>query len=352
MPTYTHGGDLYAARQAFAGPVLDFSANLNPLGLAPQVRLAAGEAVAGAVLYPDALCRDLRAGIARRDGVSPGQVVCGNGGADLIFRLCLARHPRRALVTAPTFSEYGQALGAVGCEVERYTLAEEEHFAVTQTLLDRITKGLDLCFLCSPNNPTGQTVPLWLLLAAAERCRWAGALLVVDECFLELSDGGKGPGLAQWVDRYANLVLLRAFTKSYAIPGLRLGYCITSCTSLTEGLYACAQPWGVSGPAQAAGLAALECPDWPERARALIQMERPFLAAGLEALGLKVYPSQANFLLFRAQGDDTLKDRLLERGVLIRSCANYPGLGPDYYRVAVRTHRENRALLAACKEVL
>ena len=352
MPSYTHGGDLYAARQAYGGPVLDFSANLNPLGMPPGVRAAAMEAVDEAVHYPDPLCRALRGGIALRDGVRAEQVVCGGGGADLIFRLCGALRPGRALVSAPTFSEYEQALGAVGCRVERHALAEEENFALTPRLFSRIKPGLDLCFLCSPNNPTGQIISLPLIRGAAEACRGVGAVLVVDQCFLELSDGREGAELSQWLEEFPNLVLLRAFTKSYAIPGLRLGYCLTGNRELAEGLYACGQPWPVSGPAQAAGLAALECPQWPAQARALIGEERVFLAEGLAGQGLKVYPSQANYLLFRAAGDDSLKERLLGRGVLIRSCANYPGLGPDYYRSAVRTHEENEALLAALREVL
>ena len=352
MPTYTHGGDLYAARQAYGGPVLDFSANLNPLGMPPQVRAAAKAAVDEAIHYPDPLCRALRDGIAGRDGVTPEQVVCGNGGADLIFRLCTALRPGRALVTAPTFSEYEQALQAMGCEVVRHPLAEEELFALTPALLSQINPGLGLCFLCSPNNPTGQTISLSLLRTAAETCRGVGAVLVVDQCFLELCDGREGAQLSEWLEEFPNLVLLRAFTKSYAIPGLRLGYCLTGHRGLAEGLYTCGQPWPVSGPAQAAGLAALACPDWPEQARTLIQRERPFLTEKLGVLGLKVYPGRANYLLFRATGDETLKERLLARGVLIRSCANYPGLGPGYYRIAVRTHEENEALLAALREVL
>ena len=351
MPTYTHGGDWYAAGQRFGAPVLDFSANLNPLGMPPAVRAAAKAALDAPERYPDPLCRDLRWAIAARDGVAPGQIVCGAGGADLIFRLAFALGPRRALVTAPTFSEYASALTAVGCQVDRFPLAAEAGFAVTGALLDVLTPGLDLCVLCSPNNPTGGIIPRALLLEAAARCQALGIVLLVDECFLELSDAPDN-GLAGVLEAYSNLVLLRAFTKSYALAGLRLGYCLTANKALAETLYTCGQPWPVSAPAQAAGLAALACPDWPERARALIRAQRPRLAAGLGALGLAVWPSGANYLLFRVAGDITLKDRLLERGVLLRSCANYPGLGPDYYRAAVRPAEEIQTLLDTMGEVL
>lgn len=351
MPSYTHGGDLVAAQREYGGVVLDFSANLNPLGMPEKVRAAAERAVAGACAYPDALCRTLRAGIALRDRVSQEQIVCGCGAADLIFRLAFSLRPRHALLTAPTFSEYEAALGAAGCGVRRHPLREEADFALTGDVLDALTREVDLCFLCSPNNPTGREIPAPLMEEILGRCRDLGILLVVDECFLDLSDGA-GPGLAPRIGEYPDLVLLRAFTKSYAMPGLRLGYCLTHNEGLREKLYAGAQPWAVSGPAQAAGLAALECPDWPERARRLIEVERPFLAGGLTALGVKVYPGQANYLLFRADGIGDLKQRLLARGVLVRSCANYHGLGPDYYRIAVRTRPENERLLRAVEEVL
>ena len=187
---------------------------------------------------------------------------------------------------------------------------------------------------------------------APEQCRAVGAVLAVDECFLPLSDGA-GPGLAPCLAEHPNLLLLRAFTKSYAMAGLRLGYALSANGGLLERMAAAGPPWSVSTPAQAAGLAALEqCPDWPEKARTLLASERPALSDGLAALGLEVVPGQANYLLFRAAGAADLKERMLMRGVLIRSCANYHGLGNDWYRVCVGQAEQNRRLLAALKEVL
>ena len=352
MVPFPHGGDVRTAQARYGGAILDFSANLNPLGMPERVRRAAEEAVAGAVHYPDPYCRDLTAGLARRDGVKEGQVLCGNGAADLIFRLAVALRPRRALVTAPTFSEYEQALGVVDCAVERFPLTPEQRFDLPDAFPEALDPGLDLVFLCNPNNPTGRPVPPSLLERTLEVCARHSIGLVVDECFLELTDGGTALGLAGSLEQYPSLLLLRAFTKSYAIPGLRLGYCLSADSGLLEALRRCAQPWSVSAPAQAAGLAALEEPDWPTRARTLIQAERPALQAGLTALGLEVVPGAANYLLFRAPGITDLRERLVARGILIRSCANYQGLGPDAYRVAVRTGAENARLLDALREVL
>ncbi len=170
-----------------------------------------------------------------------------------------------------------------------------------------------------PNNPTGRLVDGALLRAAAEQCRAVGAVLAVDECFLPLSDGA-GPGLAPCLAEHPNLLLLRAFTKSYAMAGLRLGYALSANGGLLERMAAAGPPWSVSTPAQAAGLAALEqCSDWPEKARALLASERPALSDGLAALGLEVVPGQANYLLFRAAGAADLNDR-----ILTRACSSAP----------------------------
>ena len=350
MLPYTHGGDVLTARARCGGPVLDCSANLNPLGMPPQVGEAAARAAAQAAPYPDPLCRELRAAIAAHDGVAPERVLCGSGAAELIFRLAFALRPRRALVTAPTFSEYEGALSAAGCAVTCHLLRRERNFDVDEGLLEAVGPDVELVFLCTPNNPTGRLIDQGLLLRIAEKCRGLGAVLAVDECFLPLSCGG--PGLAPWLANHPHLVLLRAFTKSYAMAGLRLGYCLTANQSLREALGKFAQPWSVSTPAQAAGVAALTCcPHWPAEGRRLVENSRPGLAAGLTAAGCAVIPGQANYLLFRLPGVADLKEKLLERGVLIRSCANYYGLGPDWYRVCVRGEEENRRLLAALSEV-
>ena len=348
----THGGDLVSARVLWAGEVLDFSANLNPLGMPEGVRRAAAEGVEEAVHYPDPLCRALSAAIARRDGVAPGQVLCGNGAADLVFRLAFSEGPRRALVTAPTFSEYEAAVSAAGCTVVRHILDRARNFDLTGAVLDELTPELDLAFFCTPNNPTGRVIDRGLLEAILEKSRAAGVRLVVDECFLALSDGGEAAGLAGYLEPYPNLLLLRAFTKSYAMPGLRLGYCLSADGALLDRISRCAQPWSVSAPAQAAGLAAAAEPSHPRLARALIARERSRLMRALEGLGLEVIPSAANLLLFRAPGITDLRERLLRRGVLIRSCADYPGLGEDDYRIAVRLQEENEQLIRAMKEAL
>lgn len=340
-----HGGDIYD----YDRPLLDFSANLNPLGMPEDVGRAAQAAVPDCVHYPDPQCRRLRRAIGEMDGVNPGQVLCGNGAADVIFRLALACRPKRAMVLAPTFSEYELALTAAGCQTERWLLRRDQGFALTEDILEAIQPELEMLFLCSPNNPTGLCVEDALMRRILARCAAAGTRLVVDECFLPLTDGA---GLAGALAENPQLFLLRAFTKSFAIPGLRLGYGLSRDAGLLEACRQCGQAWSVSSVAQAAGIAACGHADWPEKAKALLRVERPRLQAGLKALGLEVWPGEANYLLFQAKNVTNLKALLTEKGILIRSCANYTGLGPDYYRTAVRLPEENDRLLTALGEVL
>ena len=340
--TLEHGGDLVSARNIYGGEILDLSVNLHPLGPPPQVVQAAGEALKQVKAYPDPLCRELRQAIAKKDGVSPEQIFCGNGAAEVIFRLALALRPKAALLTAPTFSEYEGALTQAGCDCRSHVLRQEENFDVTEAILADIQPPVELVILCNPNNPTGRLVSKGLLLRILDRCRKIGARLMVDECFLPLAREGRG--MAPYLADYPELFLLRAFTKTYAIPGLRLGYGLGA-PELVERLMAWGPCWNVSGPAQAAGLACCELPEWPAKGRKLLDAQRPLLTEGLTRLGCQVIPGAANYLLFRLTGVADLKERLLRRGVLLRSCANYRGLGPDWYRVAVGQAENNDRFL-------
>ena len=335
--TFEHGGDLVSARKNYSGEILDLSVNINPLGPPAQAVQAARDALEQVTAYPDPLCRELRQAIAQKDGVSPEQIFCGNGAAEVIFRLALTLRPKAALLTAPTFAEYEGALAQTGCHCRFHVLRQENHFDVTQDILEDIQRPVELVVLCSPNNPTGRMISEELLLRILKRCREIGAALMVDECFLPLAQEGRG--MAPYLARYPELFLLRAFTKTYAIPSLRLGYGLGA-PELVERMMAWGPCWNVSGIAQAAGLACCALPQWPEKGRELLECQRPLLAQGLKNHGCQVVPSQANYLLFRLPGVHNLKERLLRRGVLVRSCANYRGLGSDWYRVAVRQEQD------------
>lgn len=345
-----HGGDWAGYRAEFGCDALDFSANVSPLGLPAGVAAAITNALPTADRYPDPLCRELRAALAGAEGVPADWILCGNGAADLIFRLALAVRPRRALLPAPTFAEYEAALQTVGCAVQRVFLREENEFAVTEEFIDAVTPETDIVFLCQPNNPTGQVTPHALVERLVRRCAECGAVLVVDECFLDFLPDRDAWTAKQLLRDAPQLIILKAFTKLYAMAGVRLGYALCGDAALLEKMRGAGQPWAVSSLAQAAGLAALQETAYAGAVRALIAEQRPRMAAGLRALGLRVMDGQANYLLFRATPD--FGEKLRRRGAVVRSCANYPGLDAAWYRTAVRTAEENTRLLQIMGEIL
>ena len=345
-----HGGDWAGYRAEFGCDALDFSANVSPLGLPAGVAAAITNALPTADRYPDPLCRELRAALAGAEGVPADWILCGNGAADLIFRLALAVRPRRALLPAPTFAEYEAALQTVSCAVQRVFLREENEFAVTEEFIDAVTPETDIVFLCQPNNPTGQVTPPALVERLVRRCAECGAVLVVDECFLDFLPDRDAWTAKQLLRDAPQLIILKAFTKLYAMAGVRLGYALCGDAALLEKTRGAGQPWAVSSLAQAAGLAALQETAYAGAVRALIAEQRPRMAAGLRALGLRVMDGQANYLLFRATPD--FGEKLRRRGAVVRSCANYPGLDAAWYRTAVRTAQENTRLLQIMGEIL
>ena len=345
-----HGGDWAGYRAEFGCDALDFSANVSPLGLPAGVAAAITNALPTADRYPDPLCRELRAALAGAEGVPADWILCGNGAADLIFRLALAVRPRRALLPAPTFAEYEAALQTVGCAVQRVFLREENEFAVTEEFIDAVTPETDIVFLCQPNNPTGQVTPPALVERLVRRCAECGAVLVVDECFLDFLPDRDAWTAKQLLRDTPQLIILKAFTKLYAMAGVRLGYALCGDATLLEKMRGAGQPWAVSSLAQAAGLAALQETAYAGAVRALIAEQRPRMAAGLRALGLRVMDGQANYLLFRTTPD--FGEKLRRRGAVVRSCANYPGLDAAWYRTAVRTAEENTRLLQIMGEIL
>lgn len=349
---FIHGGDrLGAALGSGREPeeLLDFSANINPLGMPKVVREAVFGDFQEAQHYPDPYCRKLREALGKAHGKRADEILCGNGGADLIYRLVYALRPGKALVMAPTFAEYEEALGQTGTEIVFWELGE--NLELSGEVLGAVTEDVDLIFLCNPNNPTGLLTERKLLRAVVEQAARQGARVLVDECFLDFVPEPERYTLLDCLEEYPNLVILKSFTKLYAMPGLRLGYALSSDRDLLRGMEKAGQPWGVSSPAQAAGIAALKLEEFRERTAVLVSEERKRMKEELEKIGFSVCDGQANYLCFRAPGEKRLCEKLLERGILLRSCSNYRGLTGEHYRAAVRKKEENNRLLEALREI-
>lgn len=349
----THGADIYTASK-LSGidkfSIIDFSSNINPLGIPMAVKQAAMDGIEGSFRYPDIESRELRESISSYESVPTGWIFASNGAADAIYRIVMHMKPKTGLVTAPAFGEYESALRALGSAVSRYTLREEDNFKIGEDILDSIHEDTDIVFLCNPNNPTGQLTDAETIKKITDRCSKMGAVTVVDECFLDFVRDKEKYSTVKLLGKYENLIVLKAFTKIYAIPGIRLGYCLCSDPHLVEGLKSSGPPWNVSTVAQAAGTAALRETEYVERTVAYVEKQREYLVGELQNLNIKTCESHANYILFRTK-ETNLKDEMLKRGILIRSCANYEGLGREYFRIAVKTESENRLFIETLKEV-
>lgn len=343
MRFYEHGGDIYSG----APVTLDFSVNTHPLGMVPEAAALLARSTEDFALYPDARCRRLTQALSIHWGVDESQILCGGGAADLIFRVCAALRPRVVLTLSPTFSEYGRPARLFGGELREHRLLEENGFLPTEALLCDITEDVDVLFFCNPNNPTGQLCPPALMEKLLERCRETGTVPVIDECFLPFTEGASVLPYLEW---FPQLLILRAFTKLYAMAGLRLGVLLGQ-PALLSRIAPFGPEWAVSVPAQLAGEASLLAePGWTENTRRYVAQERARMSGLLQEAGLTVYPGAANFLLCR--GDPALAQKLEARGILVRRCGSFAGLDDSFIRIGLKTKEKDDALLRAIQEVL
>lgn len=333
-----HGGNI----EAYPNVKADFSANLNPMAMPNAVRSALQNSLRHCEHYPDPDCRHLRIALTHREQCPIEWIICGSGAVDLIYRIAMAFRPQKAVIPVPTFSEYAAAFRGVGCQVEEVVLTEENDFLLTESILEKITDDTDCFVLCNPNNPTGRLVEAGLLQEIVNRCEATNTMLLVDESFLDFT---AAKSATQYLETSSHLIVIKSFTKLYNLAGIRLGYCLTSNPQWQEKIYDAGQPWSVSIPAQAAGTAAASEVIFCKQSRSLVERERKKLAEFLTEEGVKVFPSEANFLLFYTERD--LVEPLLEEGILIRDCSNFVGLGKGYYRIAVRTPEENKLFCRA-----
>ena len=342
-----HGGDILSYEAQFHKKPLDFSVNVSPLGLPEGVRQAVIDALDDSGDYPDVTCRMLRQALTDYHGINSEWILCGNGAADLIdrvaFGLAASGEKKKILLTAPTFTEYRFAFERFGLECVSYPLSYENGFAITEGFLNDITPDLTAVMLCEPNNPTGKTTDRNLLIRILEKCKSCGVMLIIDECFQEFLDEPEAHTMQGYLEKNP-LLILKSFTKTYAMAGIRLGYCLCADHDLLKAMEQAAQPWAVSGLAQAAGIAALKETDYLQKVQIQNQEERNRLKAALADAGCKYVQGEANYLLFWHDRTD-LAERLAKQGILLRTCTDYEGLDPHWYRVAVLGTDENDRLL-------
>lgn len=329
--------------------IVDFSTNINPAGIPNLAVSALYRGLGKAAEYPDARSADLVSALARYTGLGRAHILAGNGATEIIYNFCSSLiSGRRVLVPAPTFAEYEAASRLAGCRItflKTMSLADD-----LDLFISKIPAG-GCVFVCNPNNPTGsmlskKQLSQIIITAAKHSC-----MVFVDECFIELTQSPK-ESVISMVKKYDNLFVLRSLTKSFGLAGVRVGYAAASKEAVRT-LYNVKIPWSISCMAQEAGIAALRDRQHLTRSRKIIKTESEFLRNKMAKMpGIQCSPSSANFVLLKTRHDSAkLQKRLLQRGVLVRDCANFRGLGSNYIRVAVRSRRENLLLLRALEAV-
>lgn len=338
-----HGGDIYRNQIR-----LDFSVNTNPLGMPDPVKEALHQAVEEAENYPDIRAQALSAAVTEQLQVQKEQLVFGNGASELFHAVLHAIKPSKILIPVPSFLEYEEAAKAIDCEVIFYEMKKEENFCLTDRILDVLDENISLVFLANPNNPVGNLVEPELIFQIAEKCRQCDITLVLDECFMELTGKEQTYSFLKRLDEFPNVVVIRAFTKLYAIPGVRLGYLVCE-QNLAEKIRLQLPEWNLSVFAQRAGVAAIKEQEYIARAVVCIQTQRQFLLEELQAAGCSVFDSDADYLLFYSEMP--LYELFLQRGILIRDCSNFRGLQRGYYRIAVKSEEQNRMFAEVLREI-
>jgi threonine-phosphate decarboxylase len=351
----SHGGNVYAcALKAGMDPaeIIDFSASINPLGPPQAARRAFRESYEEIARYPDPDGGALRQALARWHGLETDQLLLGNGSTQLIYLFCAALRPRKALIVGPAFSEYANALKLAGATIRFFPLAAKNGFEFcTEKFLTEWAKRYDMAVLTNPNSATGKLIPRGEIEKIASIAHAKKSLMVVDEAFIDFTET---ESVKRLVSDNPYLLILRSLTKYYALPGLRLGYLLAHSRTLKR----CAahqEPWSINGPAQKVALACVADIRFRLKTERWLRREKHFLSNALNALKrFRPYPSATNFLLVKIEQGNTsalqLYSYLLRRKILIRSCDSFLGLGPYYFRVAVRQRPDNQRLLDALKD--
>ncbi len=341
-----HGGNIYPYLKENGCEPLDFSVNISPLPVPGEVKRAFIDEAEHLHRYPDNECTELREKLSVKYNVPAERIVIGNGASDLIYRIAYALKCKNVLMPVPAFSEYEAAFSVAGTKPEFYYTDGTKDFVIDSDLADAISPETDAVIMGVPANPSGKLVDDRTLAEILKKCSECGTYLILDECFLPFIKDGLSISTEDFNE---SLIIIRSFTKIFAMPGVRLGYCLCGAGELAEKIKKAGAPWQVSSMACKAGIAALEMDEYVKKVRDVVNTERSRLYDVLEKAGAKVVKSDADFILF--QSDKLTEEEFLKRGIMIRNCGNFRGLDDTWHRIAVKNSEDNDKLIAAITDI-
>lgn len=340
-----HGGDIYSDEIEY-----DFSVNLNPYDCSEILRKILDESKTKLCHYPDMKQRKFREALSLAEGVNMDELWGANGASSVIKTLILMINPKKVMLISPCFSGYMHAISLLkDYTIINHFLEEKNEYMLDDGFLERLEgeakNGLELIVLANPNNPTGKNIPKNILEKAYLICKKYKVKMIIDECFLRLSL--KGYSMSKYINDYEGLFVVNAFTKLFSIPGIRAGYVISNKKNI-EKFVNYLPEWDMNAIADTAGIVCSEYignDQWLGDVGALIFNEKQYLCTELKKLGITVYESDSSFVLIKGSLD--LDSILKKKKILIRNCTDFQGLGNGYYRIAIKTHKENEILINA-----
>jgi threonine-phosphate decarboxylase len=355
-----HGGEVWEIAKETGLSVedlVDFSSSINPLGPSPRALEAIKNSFDKLTLYPDSNSTALREALACHFGkINKNNVIMGNGSTELIylFAQVFLKRGDVALVAAPSFGEYANAIIRSGGKPKHLKLTQDFQFELDAFLEEM--KDAKTIFLCNPNNPTSILIPDNILERIVEKALEEDVVILLDEDFIEFVEDEKRHSFVNRIDRFPNVFVLRTFTKFYGLTGLRVGYGIADEETI-EVFSRAKMPWNVNSLAQAAAIVALADEEHSRRTMEVVKEQKKFLSNELSRIdGFSVFPADTNFILIDVRKTGVrasqLREKMIRQGLLVRDCSSFMGLDAFYVRVAVRTRRENERLLDAFRKVL
>lgn len=343
-----HGGK---NSKNYNSQLIDFSSNISPAGIPQNVKSTLQKNLKNIENYPDYDSSELISSLKTYTGLDKENLLVGNGAIEIIYNFCFAFLSKHipVLIPIPTFQEYESASKLNNAKISFFkTMNLSENI---DSFISKIPKN-GCVFLCNPNNPTGKLLPKKNVLSIIKTAKKLSTLVFVDECFIELVPNSNESVLS-YVKKFDNLFVLRSLTKSFGMPGLRIGYAAAS-KQIVNVLQKIKIPWSVNMLAQSVGKIVLKNKSHLKKSNEIIKKEYLFLKNKLENIeGFECQDSSTNFILVKTKQDSKkLQEKLLKQKILIRDCKNFRGLNNHYIRIAIKSHKDNLKLVNALEKIL
>lgn len=363
-----HGGNIYKIfREKNIDKILDYSSNINPYGLPENLKKEIFEKLFVLERYPDPDYIELREKIAEKNNLNIENIIVGNGATEIIFLFMKILSPKKVLIVSPTFGEYERAIKAStladdSLEINYFELKEAENFVLNiKNLETELENNYDLLILCNPNNPTGQFLKLKKIEEILKICEQKNTKLFVDEAFVEFVEDWENESIINSKENKENLFVIRAFTKFFAIPGLRLGYGICFNNNLLKKMLEKKEPWSVNNIADLAGKTVLDDENYIQKTKEWIKDQKKYMYENLNKIeGLRAYKTEVNFILLKIEDNllekgldvKNLRKKMLEKGILIRDASNFIYLNKHYFRLAIKDKLNNEKVIETLTSIL